>query len=68
MTHSDNSSDRPGDERRFDDTNSENRDDHPIGSGVGTGAGATAGAIAGSVAGALACFEVTRARETAAPS
>ena len=47
MTHSDTSSTRPGDERRFNDTNSENRDDHPVGTGTGTGAGATAGAAAG---------------------
>ena len=51
MTHSDHSSPRPGDERRFDDTNSENRDDHPVGTGVGTGAGATVGAVIGSAAG-----------------
>jgi phage tail tape-measure protein len=42
-------SDRPGDERRLDDPNSENRDDHPVGTGVGTGAGATTGAVAGSM-------------------
>ena len=41
------SSDRPGDERRIDDPNSENRDDHPVGTTSGTGAGATAGAVAG---------------------
>jgi phage tail tape-measure protein len=41
------SSDRPGDERRIDDPNSENRDDHPVGTTTGTGAGATAGAVAG---------------------
>jgi len=39
----------PGDERRIDDPNSEDRDDHPVGTVTGTGAGATAGAIAGSV-------------------
>jgi phage tail tape-measure protein len=41
----------PGDERRADDPNSENRDDHPVGTTSGTGAGATAGAIAGGVVG-----------------
>jgi phage tail tape-measure protein len=41
------SSDRPGDERRIDDPNSEHRDDHPVGTVTGTGAGATAGAVAG---------------------
>lgn len=35
------------DSRRIDDPNSENRDDHPVGTGTGTGAGATAGAVAG---------------------
>jgi phage tail tape-measure protein len=35
------------DERRIDDPNAENRDDHPVGTGTGTGAGATAGAVAG---------------------
>ena len=44
---SDKSSERPGDERRLDDPNSEDRDDHPVGTTSGTGAGATAGAIAG---------------------
>ena len=39
------------DERRSDDPNSENRDDHPVGTGTGTGAGATAGAVAGMAAG-----------------
>jgi hypothetical protein len=39
----------PGDARRIDDPNSENRDDHPVGSVTGTGAGATAGAVAGSI-------------------
>jgi phage tail tape-measure protein len=37
----------PGDDRRADDPNSENRDDHPVGTTTGTGAGATAGAVAG---------------------
>lgn len=36
-----------GDARRADDPNSENRDDHPVGTTTGTGAGATAGAVAG---------------------
>ena len=45
------SSDRPGDDRRIDDPNSENRDDHPVGTTTGTGAGATAGAIAGAAVG-----------------
>ena len=35
------------DDRRLDDPNSENRDDHPVGTTTGTGAGATAGAVAG---------------------
>lgn len=39
--------DRPGDERRAKDPNSENRDDHPVGTTTGTGAGATIGAVAG---------------------
>ena len=39
----------PGDERRADDPNSENRDDHPVGTVTGTGAGATAGAVAGTI-------------------
>jgi phage tail tape-measure protein len=43
----DSNSERPGDERRIDDPNSENRDDHPVGTTTGTGAGATAGAVAG---------------------
>lgn len=38
-----------GDERRLDDPNSENRDDHPVGTTVGTGAGATTGAVAGAM-------------------
>ncbi|MET0728901.1 MAG: hypothetical protein ABWZ76_11460 [Acidimicrobiales bacterium] len=38
-----------GDARRIDDPNSENRDDHPVGTTTGTGAGATAGAVAGAV-------------------
>jgi phage tail tape-measure protein len=41
----------PGDERRADDPNAEDRDDHPVGTTTGTGAGATAGAIAGGVVG-----------------
>ena len=45
------SSDRPGDERRIDDPNSENRDDHPVGTTSGTGAGATAGAVVGGAVG-----------------
>jgi phage tail tape-measure protein len=48
---SDKSSERPGDERRLDDPNSENRDDHPVGTTTGTGAGATAGAVAGAAVG-----------------
>ena len=36
----------PGDERRADDPNAEDRDDHPVGTTSGTGAGATAGAVA----------------------
>jgi hypothetical protein len=40
---------QPGDERRADDPNHENRDDHPVGTVTGTGAGATAGAVAGSI-------------------
>jgi outer membrane lipoprotein SlyB len=36
-----------GDERRANDPNSEDRDDHPVGTTSGTGAGATAGAVAG---------------------
>jgi len=43
--------DRPGDERRIHDPNSENRDDHPVGTTTGTGAGATAGALAGGAVG-----------------
>ena len=43
--------DRPGDERRADDPNSENRDDHPVGTTTGTGAGATAGAVVGGAIG-----------------
>jgi phage tail tape-measure protein len=43
----DNSSERPGDDRRLDDPNAEDRDDHPVGTTTGTGAGATAGAVAG---------------------
>jgi phage tail tape-measure protein len=39
----------PGDQRRIEDPNSENRDDHPVGTVTGTGTGATAGAVAGSV-------------------
>jgi hypothetical protein len=42
---------RLGDERRADDPNSEDRDDHPVGSIVGTGAGATTGAVAGTLVG-----------------
>jgi phage tail tape-measure protein len=41
----------PGDERRIDDPNSEDRDDHPVGTTTGTGAGATAGALAGGAVG-----------------
>lgn len=39
------------DERRIDDPGSEDRDDHPVGTGTGTGAGATAGAVAGMAVG-----------------
>jgi len=46
-----NDDDRPGDERRAKDPNSENRDDHPVGTTTGTGAGATAGAVAGAAVG-----------------
>ncbi|MGV3759763.1 MAG: hypothetical protein ACO1PW_09515 [Actinomycetota bacterium] len=52
-THHDHDHDdieRPGDERRADDPNSENRDDHPVGTTTGTGAGATTGAVAGAAA------------------
>lgn len=45
------SSDRPGDERRIADPNSENRDDHPVGTTSGTGAGATTGAVIGAAVG-----------------
>jgi uncharacterized protein YcfJ len=38
----------PGDAKRADDPNSEDRDDHPVGTVSGTGAGATAGAVIGS--------------------
>ncbi len=41
----------PGDARRADDPNSEDRDDHPVGTTTGTGAGATAGAVAGAIVG-----------------
>lgn len=41
----------PGDDRRAKDPNSENRDDHPVGTVVGTGAGATTGAVAGTLIG-----------------
>lgn len=41
----------PGDERRADDPNSEDRDDHPVGTTSGTGAGATAGAVVGGIVG-----------------
>ena len=47
MDDNDIDSERPGDERRIDDPNAENRDDHPVGTTTGTGAGATAGAVAG---------------------
>jgi phage tail tape-measure protein len=47
----DTSSERPGDERRIDDPNAEDRDDHPVGTTTGTGAGATAGAVAGAAVG-----------------
>ena len=40
-----------GDERRIDDPNSEDRDDHPVGTTSGTGAGATAGAVIGGAVG-----------------
>jgi len=40
-----------GDDRRADDPNSENRDDHPVGTTTGTGAGATIGAVAGAAVG-----------------
>ena len=43
--------DQPGDDRRANDPNSENRDDHPVGTTSGTGAGATAGAIVGTAVG-----------------
>ena len=48
---SDKSSERPGDDRRLDDPNAEDRDDHPVGTTAGTGAGATAGAVAGAAVG-----------------
>ncbi len=41
----------PGDARRANDPNSEDRDDHPVGTTTGTGAGATAGALAGGAVG-----------------
>src|SRR5688500_16803622 len=44
-------SERVGDDRRLDDPNSEDRDDHPVGTTAGTGAGATAGAVAGAAVG-----------------
>ena len=50
MTEHDRSHDAPpdyDDSRRLDDPGSENRDDHPVGTGTGTGTGATAGAVAG---------------------
>lgn len=43
--------DHRDDERRLEDPNAEDRDDHPVGTGTGTGAGATAGAVAGMVVG-----------------
>lgn len=49
--HSEHQTKRPGDERRADDPNSEDRDDHPVGTTTGTGAGATAGAVAGAAVG-----------------
>lgn len=39
------------DTRRANDPNAEDRDDHPVGTGVGTGAGATTGAVAGMAVG-----------------
>ena len=51
MTRDPTDNPRPGDERRIDDPNSEDRDDHPVGTTTGTGAGATAGAVAGAVVG-----------------
>jgi uncharacterized protein YcfJ len=41
----------PGDARRAKDPNSEDRDDHPVGTTSGTGAGATAGAVIGTAVG-----------------
>ncbi|MDQ4098338.1 MAG: hypothetical protein M3144_10790 [Actinomycetota bacterium] len=35
------------DNRRLNDPNAENRDQHPVGTATGTGAGATTGAVAG---------------------
>lgn len=46
-TNRDDDLEHTGDERRANDPNSENRDDHPVGTTSGTGAGATAGAVAG---------------------
>lgn len=39
--------DAHGDDRRINDPNAEERDDHPVGTTTGTGAGAAAGAVAG---------------------
>ena len=47
----DRTNERPGDERRANDPNAEDRDDHPVGTTTGTGAGATAGAVIGGAVG-----------------
>ena len=39
------------DQRRLDDPNAENRDDHPVGTTAGTGAGAATGATVGMMIG-----------------
>jgi phage tail tape-measure protein len=43
----DHDDEHPGDARRAEDPNSEDRDDHPVGTTTGTGAGATTGALVG---------------------
>ena len=51
IEHTDVDDEHTGDRLRADDPNSENRDDHPVGTTTGTGTGATVGAVAGAAVG-----------------
>jgi hypothetical protein len=65
----DHDDEHPGDARRAEDPNSEDRDDHPVGTTTGTGAGATTGAlVGGAVAGPAGAPRATRSAGTRSPT